>query len=356
MKFKLKDVHSNPFRDMDRYPIHPQKIEQLKKSIASTSFWDNVVARKRDGGGIEIAYGHHRLVALRALYSPETEFDWIVRDLDDKEMLKIMAHENLDEWGHDSGIERETVRAVVKAFAEDRIFLPKPAGNTPNGQMRYAPSFCFGTACDSHAVTRPYTADTIVGFLGGTMTIDTVKYTLRALCLIEEGHIREDQLKGLSSNQSREVVNQTATALKRAVELKKEGERQAMKAPTPILQKQIIKDSERKAAAVVTKTATAVSNTLQRGGSVRDAKSSAITARVEIEGKDTKELPEINDSAKSVASSLMKLLDPEYTPGSKLVELIKFKQHLSPSRLQDLDRALEIVIEYAEGYRVSLSK
>lgn len=355
MKFKLKDVHSNPFRDMDRYPIHPQKIEQLKKSIASTSFWDNVVARKREGGGIEIAYGHHRLVALRALYNPETEFDWIVRDLDDKEMLKIMAHENLDEWGHDSGIERETVRAVVKAFAEDRIFLPKPPKDTSSDKLRHAPNFCFGVrSSDSH--DRPYTADTIVGFLGGTMSIDTVKYTLRALCLIEEGHIKEEQLKGLSSNQSREVVNQTATALKRAVELKKEGERQAMKAPTPILQKQIIKDSERKAAAVVTKTATAVSNTLQRGGSVREAKSSAITARVEIEGKDTKELPEINDIAKSVASSLMKLLDPEYTPGSKLVELIKFKQHLSPSRLQDLDRALEIVIEYAEGYRVSLSQ
>jgi hypothetical protein len=356
MKFKLKDVHSNPFRDMDRYPIHPQKIEQLKRSIESTSFWDNVVARHREGGGIEIAYGHHRLVALRALHGPETEFDWIVRDLDDKEMLKIMAHENLDEWGHDSGIERETVRAVVKAFAEDRIFLPKPAGNTPNGQMRYAPSFCFGTASEPDAVTHPYTADTIVGFLGGTMSINTVKYTLRALCLIEEGHIREDQLKGLSSNQSREVVDQTATALKCADKMKKEGERKALKAPTPILQTQIIKDAEKKADAVVKQTSKAVSETLQKGGSVREAKSNATKARVEVQGKDEKELPEINDIAKTVASSLMKLLDPNYVPGEKLVELIKFKQHLSPSRRQDLDRALEIVIEYAEGYRVSLSK
>lgn len=130
MKVKLKDVHPNPFRNMERYPIHKQKILQLKNSIQSTDFWDNIVARKREGGGIEIAYGHHRLTALNKLYSGTKEFNWIVRDLDDDEMLKIMAHENLDEWGHDSAIERETIRAVVEAYGRGQIALPKPAKNT----------------------------------------------------------------------------------------------------------------------------------------------------------------------------------------------------------------------------------
>ena len=63
MKVELKNVYANPFRNMERYPIHKQKILQLKNSIQSTEFWDNIVAREREGGGIEIAYGHHRLAA-----------------------------------------------------------------------------------------------------------------------------------------------------------------------------------------------------------------------------------------------------------------------------------------------------
>ena len=136
MKVKLKDVRPNPFRDMASYPINPQKILQLKKSIESTDFWDNVVARKGKAGTIEIAYGHHRLVALRELYDGEKEFDFIVRDLDNMDMIKIMAHENLDDWGHDSAIERETVKAIVLAFGDDKIAMPNREAGTTNCAMR----------------------------------------------------------------------------------------------------------------------------------------------------------------------------------------------------------------------------
>ena len=120
MKVKLKNVLPNPFRDMNNYPIHPQKIELLKKSIESTEFWENVVARDAGNGQIELAYGHHRITALRDLYGPETEFNWIVRDLDDEEMLKIMADENAQEWGHVSDVERETVEGLLSCKAADR--------------------------------------------------------------------------------------------------------------------------------------------------------------------------------------------------------------------------------------------
>jgi ParB-like chromosome segregation protein Spo0J len=181
MKAQLKNVMPNPFRDMDKYPIHPQKVEALKKSIEDTDFWDNIVARKSPThkGKIEIAYGHHRLVTLKELYAGTEEFNFIVRDLDDEEMLKIMAHENLDEWGHVSDIERETVRAVVYAFAADKIALAKPQGKTPESALRYAPSFCFG--CSDGSAQHPYTADTIRDFLAGTMSSKTVQKTfLRA--------------------------------------------------------------------------------------------------------------------------------------------------------------------------------
>lgn len=358
MKVKLKNVLPNPFRDIDAYPILQSKIENLKKSISSTGFWDNIVARQTpDGKKIEIAYGHHRVEALRAMYPDTKEFDFIIKDFDDAQMIRSMADENMQEWGHDSGIERETVKAIVEAYGEGKITLSKPSVGTSGGNpntLRYAPSFCFGVSSNLHDTRSPYTADTICGFLNGTMSVDTVKYTLRALCLIEQGYLKESQLKGLTSSQARDVVNETAATIKRAETIRKEAERQAMSAPTPTLQRQIVREAEKKADQIVKRTATVVSSALQSGKTKSEAKSAALDARIQIEGKTEKELPEINNAAGSVASQLYRLLDPEYQPGSKLEELIKFKKHLSPTSLRSLDGALQAVIEYAEGYRVRL--
>lgn len=363
MKFKLKDVHPNPFRDMDRYPIHAQKIAQLKKSIETTDFWDNLVARKSPNGkGIEIAYGHHRLTALREMYPGTKEFDFILRDLEDTDMLKIMAHENLDDWGHDSGIERETVRAVVQAFAADRIALAKPSKETSLNQMRYAPTFCFThlqlveSARNSRAPfdrSHPYNADTIGAFLGGTMSNDTIKFTLQALCLIERGHLTESQLKGLTSSQCRTIVQETERAIKQAELIKSEAERKSHLAATPTLKKQLVTEASQKAKAIVKTTAKAVTTALASGGSHRDAKAAATDARMSIAPKSAA-MPEINKGAVSVASQLHRLLAPEYMPGSKLTELIKFKKHLSPTSLFELNAALNVVIEHAKGYQSRL--
>ena len=345
MKVKLKNVLPNPFRDMDNYPIHPQKVELLKKSIESTEFWENVVARDAGKGKIELAYGHHRLVALRELYGPNHEFNWIIKKFDDEEMLKSMADENAQEWGHVSDVERETVRAVVNAYADDRIGLQMPEGTGSAAKMRYAPSFCFGNGSTT-VVERPYTADTIVSFLNGTMSINTVKYTLRALCLIEQGHIKEKQLYGLSSSQCRTVVDEVSRSLKDAEVIRKEATRKAMK-EAPAKAKAITDHAEEKAKQVVGTTAKKVSGAVKEGRNA--AQVAAREARAEVRPKGA-EMPEINDAATRVCSQLHRLLDPDYTPGSKLEELIKFKSHLSGVSKQNLIVALEEVIDYAEGY------
>jgi hypothetical protein len=334
MKVQLKDVHPNPFRNMERYPIHKQKILQLKNSIQSTEFWDNIVAREREGGGIEIAYGHHRLAAL----------NWIVRDLDEDEMLKIMAHENLDEWGHDSAIERETIRAVVEAYGRGQISLGKPSKSTNQNALRYAPSFCMekhGVATRSLSLSErranPYTADTINAFLGGTMSANTIKFTLQALCLVERGHLKESQLTGLSSSEARTVVGETERSVKQAAMLTDEAERKAMTAETPVLAKKIRKEGEDKAKRIVTNTAKDVARAIQGGEGTQAAKQAATAARVAVQPKD-KELPDISAAA------------------SSLEELVKYRRHLSPSALNDLTVALQAVEEYAAGYRARLSK
>lgn len=117
MKVKVADLVANPFRKIERYPIDDTKVEALKTSIKETTFWDNILARKRNGK-IEIAYGHHRLQALRKLGIKQVDIP--VRDLDDATMIKIMANENMDSWGLNPVVVNETVLAV-KEFLDAEL-------------------------------------------------------------------------------------------------------------------------------------------------------------------------------------------------------------------------------------------
>ena len=88
--YALRNILSNPFRHIARCPIDPDKVEALRKSIRSTKagFWDNLLAREAPGGKAEIAYGHHRLEALKAEYPLAHQVDLIIKPLDDANMLK----------------------------------------------------------------------------------------------------------------------------------------------------------------------------------------------------------------------------------------------------------------------------
>src|SRR5262245_25152839 len=137
MRLAVADLRPNPFRHLERYPIDRDKVDALKTSIKDTTFWDNLLAR-RQNGAFELAYGHHRLIALKELRVDEIDIP--VRDLDDDHMAKIMSHENMEEWGHSSTIEQETVRAIIEGYAEGRLHLP-PVDGTGRGGLRVAPSF-----------------------------------------------------------------------------------------------------------------------------------------------------------------------------------------------------------------------
>ena len=119
MKVRVKDLVPNPFRDIKNYPIDLKKVESLAKSINQTGFWDNILARKRNGR-IEIAYGHHRLVVLQRDCAPDFVIDIPVKELDDAMMIKIMANENDECWAITPGIVHETVRVAKKFLLSDR--------------------------------------------------------------------------------------------------------------------------------------------------------------------------------------------------------------------------------------------
>ena len=117
MKVQIKQLEPNPYRDMEHYPISEEKVQRLAESIHQTGFWDNILARQADGK-IQIAYGHHRLMALRKVMKPTDEVDIPVKPLDDAVMIKVMANENMDEWKTSPCVIDETIR-VAKEFLKE---------------------------------------------------------------------------------------------------------------------------------------------------------------------------------------------------------------------------------------------
>jgi ParB-like chromosome segregation protein Spo0J len=165
MRVKVKDILPNPFRKTNRYPIMREKVLALRESIKETTFWDNIVARKVDGGKVEIAYGHHRLQALKDELGGDAEVNLIVRDLSDEEMFKVMARENLEEWKHDASIARETVRSCIEGYTKS-LWSLRPDNKaydraTKNVKIRLAPEFAIQVAPLSifeDEKSKPYTA------------------------------------------------------------------------------------------------------------------------------------------------------------------------------------------------------
>jgi hypothetical protein len=124
-KFPLSHIDPNPWRRLDRYPIRRETVDALKESIATTGWWDNVVAREdpKDPTRAQLAYGHHRYQALHELYTPDHLVVLNIRPLPDAQMVKIMARENMDEFGASAAVQHETVRTIVEAFSRDEIEL-----------------------------------------------------------------------------------------------------------------------------------------------------------------------------------------------------------------------------------------
>lgn len=185
MKVRIKDLVPNPFRDIKSYPIDLKKVESLAKSISETGFWDNILARKRDSR-IEIAYGHHRLQAMKQVFNPEEMVNIPVRILDDATMIRIMANENDESWAITPGIVHETVRVARK-------FLLSPHGGThiktksPKRKVDYH---------DSKEAFQ------IAEFLGGSWNERRVYRSILRLDAFEKGELDKVAVESLPTERS----------------------------------------------------------------------------------------------------------------------------------------------------------
>jgi len=417
MKVKLSNVHPNPHRRIGEYPIREEKITFLMESITSTTFWDNIVAREhpRNSGKVEIAYGHHRLEALRRLYEPDREIELIIREIDDAMMLQMMARENMEEYQTSVSVEHETVRAVIEAYDAGIIDLGEVPRDTPTHQIRHAPSFVQGDVTPDRE-PRPYTAKMVAAFLG--WHDKRAQFALGALELIEQGYLRADVFAGLGYDHSRAVITEARkdrtsaetsarleakeaeAARKRkaaADEAKVKAERErkardakaaeAAKANRPVDKRRHEDAASRAAAdalaakqesdkaatqqAAATKraethrdrgraSATAasakVAKDLREGKiGVQGAADSAWTAREQVRAK-AKPLPNIDKHAADVATQIEQVMSKHHDPRAKrLEELIEHREHMTDRSRQGLVDALGWVIKRATQYQERLA-
>ena len=231
MLVAIKDIKPNPFRHLDRYPINEEKVETLRESIRTTEFWDNIVARKANGS-VEIAYGHHRLKALRLEYDEDHKVNLIIRNLDDGTMIQIMARENMDEWESNVLVEQETIRATIQAFADDRIQFETLPKDTRQNYLRYAPSFL--NVRPDVGPRRVYTMNSLGKFLGWLTKPEKshkqgkptrrLERSIKALELIERGVLAEDDFAGLGGHAAWEMIRQVQAAIDRHGDNKKGGD------------------------------------------------------------------------------------------------------------------------------------
>jgi ParB-like nuclease domain len=181
MEVEIKQLLPNPYRNLPEYPIDREKVKGLVKSIKDTSFWDNLLARpSRNGssGNFEIAYGHHRLVALHELYGKTSshKVDIPVRELDDAFMLKIMANENAKDWSLNTSVVVETVKAARKFLIEH------PEHRFVSKETEY------------HRESSE-----LASFLGGVISEVTVRDALLVLDAIEDKKVSKAAIKAIPS-------------------------------------------------------------------------------------------------------------------------------------------------------------
>jgi hypothetical protein len=189
------------------------------------------------GDSFELAYGHHRMKAFERKYGRRAQMGLIIRDISDADMLRMMADDNMDIYGTNSTVEQETIRAVVRAYADGAIDLekPKPGNQSGGNKVRLAPSFVPShtfQAAETVTNPKPYNAYSIAKFLQGDKkpksghgwlqpdgrVSERVRNALAVLEAAEEMDAQEEvseMTRGLGSSQAEELVRGVTTIRQR---------------------------------------------------------------------------------------------------------------------------------------------
>ena len=147
---KIDRIEANPLRDMEIYPIHPERIEKLAASYNDGDFGTIIPVRPHPtkAGFYQQACGHHRLAALRADRYGPTEILCRVNDLDDDEMVGIMVRENMNNYGNSPEAVTDSVAAICKVLIY-QMFLAESYDQVSGINETYARLFSSAEAFGS---------------------------------------------------------------------------------------------------------------------------------------------------------------------------------------------------------------
>jgi hypothetical protein len=199
--FRVSDILPNPFIDTERYPLQDDRISELRKSMRTTGDWPNLEARIAENGKPEIAYGRHRLEAIRREFGDDYMVDLAITEMDDRKIIEKLARENSDAWHSDALTDQAAVRAVVEPYGAGKIKLEYPPAKAP--KKRHAPSFRLGHVPRAGG-EHPYTVKTLRPIL--VWNDSKIEETLKALELIERGLLQECHYKGRTTTQARALT------------------------------------------------------------------------------------------------------------------------------------------------------
>lgn len=207
MKVQIKNLESNPFRDMKSYPIEEDKINALINSINETGFWNNILIRRHPekSDKFQIAYGHHRLLAIQKILGMDEIIDVPIKDIGDENMLRIMANENDSTWGLNVRVDDETVR-VAKKFLEKNLEIAKKYIYGLEKGGRISPDGHIG----SKIISR---------FLGKNWYLHRVDRSLERIRLEEEGKISRKALNILPTEGTARSFVQAVKEIKPDLEI-----------------------------------------------------------------------------------------------------------------------------------------
>ena len=261
MIIKFKDILPNPNRDLKFNPLDPVKVSALEASINSTGFWDNVVVRRcpTQQSKFEQAYGHQRVQAAKNAGLKQADF--IVKELSDEDMIKIMALENDDAYRYSILSLLEKVKAVVIGLAEGRVTPFQFKKDVNVSFICYAPSFTPGLVPDSKLLSARYTVVNVAQFLGMIswrksvnaegkevklpVADNKVIAAMGALRLMQSGHMTEASIRDLNVKKLLEQVR----VLESRKEISKEREQQKAQRETEQRKSEAQRAAEAKAEA-----------------------------------------------------------------------------------------------------------
>jgi hypothetical protein len=219
-QIEVRNIKPNPYRNMKTYPIDEEKIGSLTESIEHTGWWENIEARENNGS-VEIAYGHHRMVALQRRFKKTDKVAINVRKMSNLDMLLRMSRENMTENSSCVTVMFETVQAALGEVATGEITAEKLGldEKTRNSARFIAPSV-LTTAADSDdepgQVHHWYTRESIARWLGMFKQRDgrevpnaACQRAFKALELIELELVTPSQFKGKTPKEADLLIKQT---------------------------------------------------------------------------------------------------------------------------------------------------